>query len=344
MSQFSIKHEENGTRWGLVLTVNEPEVLVEVNVRWHLATGAAAVFVFLDDPLDPVAARLSAIAGCHVHRCDDAYWATRRPTKGRPPSQMRRQTINANFAQNRCDLDWLFHIDADEFIWQGGTLSDELSKHDDPMTELNLPVLERVFPDAPQGGLFNGMFRATSDLSDAEALDAFGAFAGMMKRGQYSHGAGKSGVCVGAGLRLGVHNATRTGSEGRQRRAPKVVSRTARLLHFDGLTPLHWMMKVLRYRQTPPDVQARILQPHRAAQIGWMLDRCATLADACAAHHEMFALTVDRRARLERQNLLRDIPFDPIGKLGSDAPDLTIEAFEADVLRRNPWMREVLDI
>ena len=311
---------------------------------WHLATGAQAVFVFLDDPLDPAAAILADIPECHLVLCDDAYWAARRPRKGRPPSQMRRQTINANFAQNRCDLHWLFHIDADEFIWQDGNLASELAAHPDPMTELNLPVLERVFPDAVQTGLFDGPFRATSQLEADVARDAFGPFAEMMKRGQYSHGAGKSGVRVGAGLRLGVHNATRTGAEGRQRRAAKAVSRMARLLHFDGLTPLHWVMKALRYKQTPPDVQAQILQPHRAAQVDWLLDRCATLADARTAHHTMFGLTDDRRARLTQRSLLHAIDFDPVREIGALGRDLSPEAFDMDVLRRNPWLRDMLPL
>lgn len=343
MSQFPIKHEENSVRWGVVLTANEPEALVAVNVQWHLATGAAAVFVLLDDPEDAAARTLAAIPKCHVQLCDDAYWAARRPHKGRPSSQMRRQTINANFAQTRCGLDWLFHIDADEFLWQDTALSAELAAHEDPLTELNLPVLERVFPNGPQQGLFDGPFRATSELEGAEAEAAFGPFASMMKRGQYSHGAGKSGVRVGAGLRLGVHNATRTGSEGRQRRAAKAVSRTTRLLHFDGLTALHWVMKALRYKQTPPEVQARILQPHRAAQVAWMLENCTSVSDTQAAHRALFAMTPDRRERLDRFDLVRDIPFDPAGILGSNAPTLAVDAFDADVLRRNPWMRDLLD-
>ncbi|MBY5933848.1 glycosyltransferase family 2 protein [Tateyamaria omphalii] len=343
MSQFPIKSKENGLRWGTVLTANEPAALVETNVRWHLATGAAAVYVFLDDPDDPAAEVLSAIDGCTMQCCDDAYWRARRPNKGRPPSQMRRQTINANRAQNRCDLDWLFHIDADEFIWQDGDLSAELSAHADPLTELNLPVLERIFPAGAQSTLFDGAYRASSDLSEDDAEAAFAPFARFMKRGQYSHGAGKSGVQVGAGLRLGVHNATRTGSEGRQRRAAKRVSTTARLLHFDGMTPLHWVMKVLRYRQTPPEVQATILQPHRAEQIAWMLEKSQNRQEAMAAHHALFAMTDARHAQLNRFDLLRDISFDPARVLGPACPDLSVAAFDAELMRRNPELADVIN-
>lgn len=339
--QFPVKHKEIDMRWGIVMTVNEPVALVECNVRWHLSVGARAVFVHLDDPEDTGATRLSDIPGCVVQRSHADYWKARRPKQGRPASQMRRQTINANHTQNQCDLDWLFHIDADEFIWHDGDFLAELAAHNDPLVELNLPVLERLFPDGPQATLFEGPFRVTSDLEEAMAEQAFGPFAAFMKRGQYSHGAGKSGVRVRAGLRLGVHNATRTGSEGRQRRAAKRISTTARLLHFDGVTPLHWVVKCLRYLQTPVDVQSAILQPHRAAQMEWMSNRCTDIGSVHAAHRTLFTATRERQRQLQKFGLLRDIPFDPEQVLGARCPDLSVSAFDADVIQRNPWLRDL---
>ncbi|MFL4468616.1 glycosyltransferase family 2 protein [Tateyamaria armeniaca] len=209
------------------MTVNEPAALVLCNVRWHLATGAQAVHVYLDDPTDPVAGALNAIKGCHVTLCDDGHWACHRGKRGQPASQMRRQSINANAAKDVARTNWLFHIDADEFIWQDLPLADELAGGIADRTEVNLPVLERLFPhDVAQASLFDGIFRATSDLSATDQSVAFGPFAAMMKRGQYSHGAGKSGVRVHDDLRLGVHNATeRRGASGDARR---VMFRTRR--------------------------------------------------------------------------------------------------------------------
>jgi hypothetical protein len=93
--------------------------------------------------------------------CDDAYWAERRGKRWRPASQMRRQTINANVVKDAADSDWLFHIDADGFIWQDSSLSDELAQAENANTEVNLTVLERLFPEGgKQGTLFEGTFRA----------------------------------------------------------------------------------------------------------------------------------------------------------------------------------------
>jgi len=329
--------------WAVVMTVCEPCALVETNVLWHLATGAAAVHVFFDDPNDPAYAVIGAIPGCHAVACDRSHWRARVGDKGRPASQMRRQTINANFAQRNARTDWLFHIDADEFIWQDGDLGAELAVLTGGQVELNLPVLERVFPAGPQHGLFDGVFRATCDLEPEQMAKAFGAFAPFMKRGQYSHGAGKSGVSVRQGLRLGVHNATIRGAD-RWKRAPKQVSTTARLLHFDGLTPLHWALKFLRYRLNPLNVQHAVLQAHRAAQIDWMMDQSDTLAELQTAHEALFALTSDRRSRLTRFDLLRNVPFDPASVLGGQSPDLSPQAFDADLIRRNPWLGDMLDL
>jgi hypothetical protein len=323
------------------MTVCEPQILVQTNVLWHLAAGAQAVHVYFDDPHDPAMSMIGNIPGCHVVACDRAHWRARNGGKGRPASQMRRQTLNANAAQSVVAADWLLHIDADEFIWQDDDLATELGMLTDGQTELNLPVFERVFFEGPQSGLFGGAFRTTSDLTEDEAAHAFGPFAHFMKRGQYSHGAGKSAVPVRQGLRLGVHNATVRGSE-RWKRAPRQVSTTSRLLHFDGVTPLHWALKFLRYRLNPPDVQQTILQGHRAAQINWMLDQGDRLGDLQTAHAKLFALTPRRRAKLAAFDLLREVPFDPATVLHGRCLDLSPDSFDADLRARNPWLDEML--
>lgn len=325
------------------MTVCEPQALVQTNVLWHLATGASTVHVYLDDPDDPAAEVLRPIAGCNVVLCNSAHWRALNGRKGRPASQMRRQTLNANAAQDIATTDWLFHIDADEFIWQDGDLRAELVALGRGQTELNLPVLERLFPAHGFGdNIFAGAFRASSDLAEADARVAFGEFAPFMKRGQYSHGAGKSAVAVGQSLRSGVHNAT-VRDRNRWKRAAKQVSRTTRLLHFDGLTPLHWAMKSLRYRLNPPKVQQVVLQPHRAAQIAWMLAQGRTVQALERAHRVLFALTQERRRGMAAFDLLREVPFDPGQVLGSAAPDMSVAAFDADLRARNPWLQDILN-
>ncbi|MEO0401245.1 MAG: glycosyltransferase family 2 protein [Pseudomonadota bacterium] len=335
-------HGARTATWGVVMTVCEPASLILANVLWHLKTGACEVFVYFDDPKDPAIAALQVIEGCRLVSCDKRYWSAARGKKGRPRSQMRRQAVNANAAQGQTKADWLFHIDADEFIWQDNPLHRELASVSTSLHEVSLPVVERLFPMGGQAHLFDGAFRKTADLSDPDAQAAYGSFAAFMKRGQYSHGAGKSGVRAGAGLQLGVHNAL-TRRDGKWRRSDRHIATGTRLLHFDGLTPLHWALKFIRYRLTPPDVQTSILQPHRMAQIDWMVERSETLEAAKAAHTTLFKLTPDRRARLEKFDLLDELAFDPTDILGTQAPDLSCAGFDADLLARNPWLHDFID-
>ncbi|MFL4468615.1 hypothetical protein ACERZ8_01525 [Tateyamaria armeniaca] len=114
------------------------------------------------------------------------------------------------------------------------------------------------------------------------------------------------------------------------------------MLHFDGLTPLHWVIKMMRYRRTPTEVQKTILQSHRAEQIEWMLERCATMTDALAAHAKLLQATPERCAQLAQFDLLCEVPFDPGAVIGGNTPYLSPAAFDADLLERNPWVHDLL--
>ncbi|WP_420012744.1 hypothetical protein [Tateyamaria sp.] len=96
------------------------------------------------------------------------------------------------------------------------------------------------------------------------------------------------------------------------------------------------------YRLNSAEVQQAVLQGHRAAQINWMLEQGDRLEDFRAAHATLFSLTPERRARLEAFDLMREVPFDPSGMV--DAAALSPSAFDTDLIRRNPWISDVLDL
>lgn len=99
--------------WGLVATVKAPEDKVLAFVAHHLSLGASRIFLYFDDPEDPAHARLTRFRRVTATRCTDAYWAER---GGRHDRHQNRQARNARDAYQRCGLDWLGHIDVDEFI------------------------------------------------------------------------------------------------------------------------------------------------------------------------------------------------------------------------------------
>jgi hypothetical protein len=319
--------------WAVVMTAREPRALVEANVRWHLGTGAAAVHLYLDDPADPAAAALSEIAGCHVTLCDAGHWRALRPRRGAPDSQMRRQSLNAAHAQAHCTADWLVHLDADEMLWQDRPLGPELAVVAELGAELRFPVLERVLPaGAPQAGLFDGVFRRASPGDAAMQAVIHGPLAPHLRAGMFSHGSGKCAVPVGRGFRQMVHESYLE-EDGTRRRAPAWQSTTTRLLHFDGVTPLHWLLKLLRYKMQPQAVQAQILPPHRQSQIDWMLARMQTHAEACAAEAALRRLTPAQAARLRGFGLLEEaLPF--AAGIMAKLPHLSATSFDRELISR----------
>ena len=329
--------------WGVVLTADEPAELVLANVSWHLAHGAAQMHVYLDQPDDPVAAMLSQIKNVRVVRCDGAHW--QRLNGGRRPKlQMRRQSLNANDAQNFTDVDWMVHLDADEFLLQSRPLGTELPFVEDLEAELYIPVWERFHEVDPQQ-IFEGAFRGTTKAKPGFDAQIFGAQNKYLIHGVLAHSAGKCAVPVGRGFLQGIHWSFK-GTQKRENRAPRYESTTSRVLHFDGLTPLHWLIKVMRYANHDPDDLARLLSGQRHAQIEFILSRCAGMESALAAQRELRFLNPDQVARLDGFGLidrpLIDLPTvvqDILGYL----PDFSVDAFDTALRSRYPDIAAVLE-
>ncbi|SDY07111.1 glycosyltransferase family 2 protein [Citreimonas salinaria] len=103
------------TRWGLVATIRAaPDAMLDF-AAWHLAQGAARLMIYLDDPDGhPAPPPLIAHPAITVTACDDAWWQAR---GFRPKKHQVRQCANANHALAAAsDLDWLGHVDVDEFL------------------------------------------------------------------------------------------------------------------------------------------------------------------------------------------------------------------------------------
>lgn len=329
--------------WGIVMTVREPSQLVLANVGWHLGTGASEIHVYLDDPKDPVAPPLEALDGVHVTRCDAAHWRDAAQSRRRPDSINRRQGRNAVHAMARCRTDWLIHLDADEFLLQERSLGEELAVTRALDCELHFPVHERVFRrGAAVASIFDGLFRTTTKglnrRTDGRSNDAiiFGAHLPVLKNGVLAHSAGKCAAPTDSDFRLGLHWSYR--GKGRDR-AQRYRSTSTRLLHFDGLTRLHWLGKLMRYRDTPPETLT--FPPHRRAQIEIFQD-IADDAEALAEfHRDLRELDEGAIARLRAFGLLYERPFDPAPVLQTvlgHVPDLSPAGFDAALRHAAPGL------
>lgn len=327
----------NAPSWAVVATVNEPPVLVQSFVAWHLSLGASEVFLYFDRPDDPTADMFAALPQVNVIRCDAAHWQA----LGRRPGRHQvRQTQNATQAYGRTTCDWLLHIDADEFLWPKRAVGDSLGTAP-PADGLAIPVAERIYDKSSNTDtIFAGLFRRpfTSDIKDNHPI--FDNGHGVLSRGLTGHTIGKSFVRVGRDLRIAIHRPKLP----RGVAGPLQIGRMPdlELLHFEGLTPLHWMAKLMRVGVThPPNPEhtRRHRQKLRAA--------VQTAPDEARDLHDLLKVADATKQRvLSRYGLLLAAPFDPLPALMRFFPaqshDLSPASFDAwlwaekgDLLR--PW-------
>lgn len=103
------------TTWGLVSTIKAPVRDVLNFAAWHLDLGAHRLFLHLDEPDARTFDLLKAHPRIRPVVTDDAYWSAR--GKPRPRKHQPRQTFNATATYaRRTDVDWLAHVDVDEFL------------------------------------------------------------------------------------------------------------------------------------------------------------------------------------------------------------------------------------
>lgn len=334
--------------WGIVMTVREPAQLVLANLGWHLGTGASEIHVYFDDPDDVCVPMTTPLAEVRATRCDDAHWASVAPSGKRPPTHRRRQGLNANHALAQCQVDWLIHLDADEFLLQSRPLGEEMAAVRELKCELYFPVAERVFhAQTPAKTIFDGAFRLCTRamLRRGDGIDNEEVIFGDQKRfldyGMLGHSAGKCAVPWNGGFRLGIHWA----HLGRARtRAERFRSTSTMLLHFDGLTRLHWLAKLRRYAMyDPADFNTAA---HRQAQVDLAREVADTPGGYARIHAELKEMTPAQLDRLRAFGLLQDTPFDPAPVLRDvlgHVPDLSAEAFDKALREVMPERTEGLD-
>jgi hypothetical protein len=127
--------------WGIVATIKAPAEDLLAWAAYHLDAGAQRIFNYLDAPCPDAHDVLVRHPKIRVIDCDEGHWRKRRKA-GKPQKHQVRQTLNATRAYRRqCKgLDWLIHIDVDEFLWSETPLSRILG--DLPQTT----KCARVFP------------------------------------------------------------------------------------------------------------------------------------------------------------------------------------------------------
>lgn len=326
-----------GGTWAICMTVHEPAVLVLANLIWHLETGASEAWVFLDDPDDPVADVIEGMDRVHVIRCDAAWWAEQ---GGRPTVQTGRQRINATAAYRRSKTDWMIHLDADELLWQHKSLSAELQHLGGIDGYLTLRVYERAYASNHRvAGIFDGVLRRALGRGPAVSNVVWGDLNAVSHEGLLAHNLGKPCVPAGRDFEVAVHRAEPV--EG-QAKLPSAHVAGTWLVHYDGLTPLHWILKLLRYSQLPKHRQNRLFGVKRRAQLEAVADTYKTAAGVRTYHDKLRVLSPDRLKALTEMGYVDDRLFDPAAVIEKALPgiDLSVEGFDADLRARHPDLFE----
>lgn len=314
--------------WAVVATVDEPSALVVTFAAHYLAQGASEVHLFLDQPDPEAESALAQMPRVRVTVCDAAYWA-RSPRGKRPDIHTGRQNHNARATYEVTQADWLLHCDADEFVRDGAAVSDALAKAPAKAMYMRLLVAERAYPLGEGGAdIFSGIFR--HDLTDhPEAAEKiYGEMVGFFHYGLTGHKAGKALVRTRAGQVMGLHAPLD--------KPPHRPILTTRLLHFDGLTRLHYCLKLLRRAHEP---EHKGNGRHGLARSTQFLTLRENVADPLlreALVSVLKNLDAAQMAGLKKLGCLDPRGFDPLPILAEAgvSPDLSVAAFDAALRKR----------
>lgn len=240
--------------WSVVATMKATEEKVLAFVAHHLSLGADHLWLFFDDPAQPVPAPLSAHPRVTVTPCDEGHWL--RTCKKRPPQHQNRQTHNARLTYRELvTSDWIVHIDVDEFLLPAQPIAAILDKTPastiamriEPFEAMHDPLLPDDIYTARE---FRGALRHEFWPRRRAAL---GPYRKVIRDGMLSHSVGKAMYRTGVpGLLPRLHAVM----VDKQIIAPAHWQPDIRLLHFHSQDRTDWLSR-LPFRMTKGAYQFR---------------------------------------------------------------------------------------
>lgn len=308
--------------WGVICTTNADTQDVLNFCAHHLDIGAERLFIYLDAPNDRTLAALKAHPKIRPVLCDDAWWAKR---KGRPAKHQVRQVLNARHACNRrADVEWLTHIDVDEFLLPERPMHRVLD--DMPVTALcgRIRPIEALAPedDAEEIRYFKAMH---VDLEERLAASdrVFPKFGPYLSGGFLSHVAGKMVFRAGIGMKVKIHNCFLDDDDNPGEVAMPEVS----LAHLHAESWQEWR-KRFDYRLAKGSYRPDLGPPPGRRKGGVNMHQLFNELIASEGEDglrsfylEVCAATEALRSRLQAEGLLREVSLDLDAKRGRHFPD-----------------------
>ena len=301
--------------WGLVATIKAETADILNFAAHHLDLGAHRLHIYLDADNPEAFAALKAHPKCRVTLCDDGYWKRRGK---RPEAHQPRQSMNATHCLNkRPQVDWLAHIDVDEFLWPSAPLPDQLAALPPGTRSARIRPIEAMAPDpadppAPGHAWFKGCSRYQGERRDQTA-QIYPTYGPHLHGGFLSHVAGKVFIRTDqpdAALR--IHNAFFDGARDSD---PATLTDTL-LCHLHAPDWDRWRM-AYRFRLEQGSYRDGLKPPPSPAGDGLSMNALFTLLESDngeAALESFFTevctATPDLRDRLAQFGHLHDIALD----------------------------------
>lgn len=193
------------TTWGLSATVLAPARDTLRFAAYHLEQGAHRLYIYLDEANEEAYKPLKAHPKIRVTTCNAAHW--KKLIGQRPEKHQARQTMNATHAyQRRIEVDWLIHMDVDEFLVPSTPISDVLACVDAQSA--------RARPMELLGGSTDAFkaFIPPNGARQALVEQIYPTFGKHLRGGFLSHLAGKLFVRTGlTDIAIQIHNAFQGG-------------------------------------------------------------------------------------------------------------------------------------
>ncbi|MFX0545677.1 glycosyltransferase family 2 protein [Roseovarius sp. S1116L3] len=297
------------TTWGLVSTIKAPAKDILAFAAHHLELGAHRLHIYLDEDCPEARRALRADPRCIVTVTDGAYWAKRRQ---RPAKHQARQSANATRAYRRDPgVDWLGHIDVDEFLMPGDApLADQLAALPANIRTARIRPVEAL---AQPGGGAPQWFKACHPRQqprNGQTQEIYPSHGALLNGGFLSHVAGKIFVRTGLeDVSLRLHNAFDASG-----RIPNDVDLTDTLLcHLHAPSWDAWQ-RAYRYRLTAgsyrPDLQGASSIPITMHALFTAIEAEGGEEALRHFYEQVCTANPELRARLEAHGLLHRIDLD----------------------------------
>jgi glycosyl transferase family 2 len=204
--QDRVVRDAGRLRWGIVSTIRAPLRDIARFAAFHLDLGASEISIFLDQPNPETVDFFAPFSALKLVQCDADYWEGKRE-KARSTHQLR-QAFNATRCYKRSNLDWLCHIDVDEFLLTQSPIAENLADAPDDAAYMQmLPAELLAQPDPLTGSSFFKLNCTSAGQPSSVTQVIYPEFGLFLEDGFISHTAGKyfARPCLDD-VRMGIHS------------------------------------------------------------------------------------------------------------------------------------------